>query len=141
MARIQSLTTSCASSISQAAAVAAQSGPQGILAERAAELQERRDRFAALLNDCDGLTCPIPEGTFYLLVSCAGVIGKRTPAGTRLETDRDFAAYLLDAADLVVFAGEDCGLSPYIRMSFANPPAVLAEAARRIGRACAALRP
>ena len=73
------------------------------------------------MNDCAGLSCEPPEGTFYLLVACAGVIGKRSPDGKLIATDRDFAAYLLDHADLVVVAGEDFGLSPYIRVSFANP--------------------
>jgi aspartate aminotransferase len=139
MAKIQSQTTSCASSISQAAAVAALNGPQKILAERAAVLAERRDAFVTRLNESDGLTCAAPEGTFYLFASCAGVIGRRTPDGRQIRTDRDFAAYLLDAVDVAVVPGEDLGLSPYVRMSFANPIEVIEEAARRIGRACAAL--
>jgi aspartate aminotransferase len=72
-------------------------------------------------------------------VSCAGVIGKRSVDGREIRTDRDFAAYLLEHADLVVVAGEDFGLSPYIRVSFANPQEVLEEAAQRLKRACAAL--
>jgi aspartate aminotransferase len=139
MTKIQLQTTSGASSISQAAALAALSGPQTMLAARVAVLAAKRDIFAARLNACTGLACGLPEGTFYLFVSCARVIGKRTPSGKRIETDRDFAACLLDAADVVVFAGQDCGLSPYIRVSFANPLATIEEAARRIHRACSAL--
>src|SRR5262249_26896460 len=97
MAKIQSQTTSCASSISQAAALAALTGPQELLAERAAVLAERRDAFVALLNGCEGLSCATPEGTFYLFVSCAGVIGKRAPDGREIRSDRDFAACLLDS--------------------------------------------
>jgi aspartate aminotransferase len=140
MVKIQSQTTSCASSISQAAAVAALNGPQDILRERSSILREKRDRFTALVNDCAGLACAAPEGTFYLLVSCAGVIGKHSSDGTEIGTDRDFAAYLLQAADLAVFPGEDCGVSPTIRVSFANPSAVIEEAGRRFKHACAALR-
>jgi aspartate aminotransferase len=140
MIKIQSQTTSCASSISQAAAIAALDGPQHLLRERIAILRDRRDRFVMLVNDCPGLTCSAPEGTFYLLVSCAGVIGKRAPDGTEISSDRDFASYLLQSADLAVFPGEDCGLSPYVRVSFANPPALKEEAGRRLKRACEALR-
>jgi aspartate aminotransferase len=140
MNKIQSQTTAGASSISQAAALAALSGPQALIAERAAILARKRDRFAAMLNQCDGLSCILPEGTFYLLVSCTGVIGKRTPQGRRIDTDRDFATYLLEAADLVVFPGEDLGISPYIRVSFAVPAETIEEAGRRIKRACAGLR-
>jgi aspartate aminotransferase len=139
MAKIQSQTTSCASSISQAAALAALTGPQEILAERAAVLAQRRDVFVTLLNRCDGLTCAAPEGTFYLFASCAGVIGKLTPDGREIKTDRDFAAYLLDSVDVAVVPGEDLGLSPYVRVSFANPLPVIDDAARRIKRACAEL--
>ena len=140
MIKIQSQTTSGASSISQAAAVAALNGPQDLLRERALVLRRRRDRFVTLLNDCVGLTCAAPEGTFYLMVSCAGVIGKSAPDGTTIRSDRDFAAYLLEHADLAVFPGEDLGLSPYIRVSFANSPSTIEEAGQRMRRACEGLQ-
>jgi aspartate aminotransferase len=140
MIKIQSQTTSGASSISQAAAVAALDGPQDLLRERALVLRRRRDRFVTLLNDCAGLTCAAPEGTFYLMVSCAGVIGKSAPEGQTIRSDRDFAAYLLEHADLAVFPGEDLGLSPYIRVSFANSPSTIEEAGQRMKRACEGLQ-
>jgi aspartate aminotransferase len=140
MVKIQSQTTSCAGSINQAAALAALSGPQDLLPERAALLAARRDAFAGLLNACPGLSCDRPEGTFYLLASCAGLIGTRTPDGKIIETDRNFAAYVLEAADVIVLPGTDCGLSPYFRASFANPIEMIAEAGRRIRQACEALR-
>ena len=140
MIKIQSQTTSCASSISQAAAIAALDGPQDLLRERTSILRDKRDRFVALVHDCPGLTCTAPEATFYLLVSCAGVIGKYSPDGTEISNDRDFASYLLQSADLAVFPGEDCGLSPAIRLSFANPHTVIEEAGRRLKQACEALR-
>jgi len=140
MIKIQSQTTNSASSISQAAAIAALMGPQDLLSERATVLRGKRDRFAEIVNDCAGLSCEPPEGTFYLLVGCAGVLGKTSPDGKVIATDRDFAAYLLDHADLAVFAGDDFGLSPYIRITFANPAAIIEEAGKRLKRACAALR-
>lgn len=140
MITIQSQTTAGASSISQAAAVAALDGAQDVLAERAAILHTRRDRFAELVNGCAGLSCTPPEGTFYLLVNCAGVIGKRAPDGRVIGTDRDFSAYLLEQADVVVFPGEDFGLSPYVRVSFANPSATIEEAGKRLQRACEVLQ-
>jgi aspartate aminotransferase len=140
MIKIQSQTTSCASSISQAAAIAALDGPQDLLRERTSILRDKRDHFVALVNDCPWLTCTAPEATFYLLVSCAGVIGKHSPDATAIRNDRDFASYLLQSADLAVFPGEDCGLSPAIRLSFANPLALIEEAGRRLKQACEALR-
>ena len=140
MTKIQSQTSSGASSISQAAAVAAIDGPQDLLRQRAAILREKRDLFAEILNGCAGLSCEPMEGTFYLIVACSGVIGKHSPDGREISTDRDFAAYLLEHADVAVLPGEDFGLSPYIRVSFANPQSTLAEAGRRLKRACEALR-
>jgi aspartate aminotransferase len=140
MIKIQSQTTAGASSISQAAAVAALNGPQDLLRQRALVLRQKRDRFVTLLNGCAGLACAAPEGTFYLMVSCAGVIGKSSPDGKTIRSDRDFAAYLLDHADLVMFPGEDLGLSPYIRISFANSPSTIEEAGRRMKRACERLQ-
>lgn len=140
MVKVQSQTTSCASSISQAAAVAALNGPQELVRERASILCGNRDRLVALVNHCAGLSCTAPEATFYLMVSCAGVIGKHAPDGKQIRTDRDFAAHLLESADLAVFPGEDFGVSPAIRVSFANPPVRLEEAGIRLKRGCEALR-
>jgi aspartate aminotransferase len=140
MTNIQSQMTSCASSVGQAAALAALCGPQDLLAERAAILAAKRDLFVSLVNDCAGLSCAPPEGTFYLLASCAGVIGKRAPDGARIATDRDFATYLLERFNVSVFPGQDFGLSPYIRVSFANAQGTIEEAGRRMRKACAELQ-
>ena len=140
IAKIQSLTTSCASSIGQAAAIAALTGPQDLLRARAAELQARRDTFVDLINRCEGLDCTAPDGAFYLFASCAGLIGRTTPDGRRLASDRDVAAWLLDAAGVAVHPGSDNGLSPYIRMSFGYTLRVLAAAGARLAGACAQLR-
>jgi aspartate aminotransferase len=98
MVKIQSQSTSAASSIGQAAALAALTGPQHLLAERVAALAARRDPFVARIDRSAGPSCSHPEGTFYLFVCCAGLIGKRTPDAKVLETDRDVATYLLDTA-------------------------------------------
>lgn len=140
MVKIQSLTTLNASSISQAAAVAALTGPQQLLQDRVGLLEQRRDAFVALLNGCEGLSCPTPEGTFYLFVSCAALIGKHTPGGQRIGSDRDLAAYLLETVDVAVLPGTDCGLSPYIRVSCANSLQIIEDAGRRIARACRELQ-
>src|SRR5262249_51530230 len=139
MSNIQSQTTSGASSISQAAALAALTGPQDLIAGRPPFRAGRGDPFVASLNRCPGLSCSYPDGTFYTLVSCAGLIGTKTPAGSLIETDRDVAGYLLEAVDVAVVAGVDCGASPYFRASFARPTGRLAGSAAPIERRCAAL--
>jgi aspartate aminotransferase len=139
MTKVQYLVTSCPSSISQAAATAALNGPQTVLTERLAILQEKRDLAVSLVNGCEGLSATPPEGTFYLCISCAGVIGKRTPQGRVLEAGEDVSHYLLDAAGIALLPSEGYGLPNYVRMTFAVPTEHIHAAGRSIGEACAAL--
>ncbi|MGQ0664699.1 MAG: pyridoxal phosphate-dependent aminotransferase [Pseudomonadota bacterium] len=139
MATVQSQSTSNPSSISQAAAIEALNGRQDFIARHNAIFKERRDLVVAMLDQAKGISCHKPEGAFYVYPSCAGTIGRRTPAGGVIETDGDFTAYLLEAAGVAVVQGEAFGLSPYFRISYATSTAALEEACRRIQRACAAL--
>jgi aspartate aminotransferase len=139
MAVVQSQSTSCPSSVSQAAAVAALSGPQGFISERRDSFKARRDLVVAALNEIDGLDCRVPEGAFYTFASCAGMIGRTTPSGERIASDRDFTNYLLNEALVAVVPGSAFGLSPYFRISYATSQAELQEALSRIAAACARL--
>jgi aspartate aminotransferase len=140
MAVVQSQATSCPSSISQAASVAALNGPQDFLKERTASFQRRRDLVVTALNAIDGLDCRTPEGAFYTFSGCAGMLGKTTPGGKLIETDTDFCAYLLDDVHVAVVPGSAFGLSPFFRISYATSEAELREALERIAKACTALR-
>ncbi|MCG8594806.1 MAG: aspartate transaminase [Kiloniellales bacterium] len=139
MSKMQSQSTSNPSSISQAAAVEALSGPQDYIAERNAIFKERRDMVVELLNTCPGLQCHKPEGAFYVYPSCAGTIGKKTPDGTAVKSDTDFVTYLLEAEGVAAVQGEAFGFSPYFRISYATTTEALREACARIKRACEAL--
>ncbi|MGL5735075.1 MAG: aminotransferase class I/II-fold pyridoxal phosphate-dependent enzyme, partial [Beijerinckiaceae bacterium] len=79
-------------------------------------------------------------GAFYLFPGCAGVIGKTTPSGQTIATDKDFVLYLLEHAGVATVHGAAYGLSPHFRLSIATSDAVLREGCERIARACAALR-
>jgi aspartate aminotransferase len=135
---LQSQSTTSTSTISQWAAVAALQGDQTFIARNNAAFQARRDMVVSALNAIDGISCRTPEGAFYVYPSCAGLIGKRTPAGQRIASDEDFAAYLLEAGVSVVH-GAAFGLSPHFRISYAASIEQLAQACRRIADACAAL--
>jgi aspartate aminotransferase len=141
MAKLQSQSTSNTSSISQAAALAALTGPTDFLADWRSEYQRRRDLVVESLNAIEGLNCPRPTGAFYVYPSCAGVIGKRTPGGQVIGNDTDFVMYLLESHEVAVIQGAAFGLSPAFRISFATSFAQLEEACRRIAAACSALRP
>ncbi|MBB3473971.1 pyridoxal phosphate-dependent aminotransferase [Sphingomonas sp. BK345] len=140
MSKLQSQSTSNPCSIAQAAAVAALTGDQSFLKERAAAFQKRRDLVVGMLNHADGITCPTPEGAFYVYPDVSGVIGKATPAGRKIETDSDFVGYLLDDAKVAAVQGVAFGVSPAMRISYATSEALLTEACHRIQQACAALR-
>jgi aspartate aminotransferase len=139
MSKLQSQSTSNASSISQAAALEALNGPQDFIAERSAIFQHRRDVVVQALNAIPGVSCHSPEGAFYIFASCAGVIGKNTPTGQRIDNDGAFAMYLLEAQNLAVLQGDAYGVSPCFRLSFATSIAVLQEGMRRLRLACEAL--
>ena len=139
MRKVMSQSTSNPCSISQWASVEALNGPQDFLPERNAVYRTRRDLVVNELNRAEGLVCDTPEGAFYVYPSCAGVIGRHAPSGTVIDSDRTFAAELLEAENVAVVFGEAFGLSPAFRVSYATSTEALEEAMVRIQRFCAAL--
>lgn len=140
IAKLQSQSTSNPCSIAQAAATAALTGDQSFLAERNTAFQARRDMVVSMLNEIDGMTCPTPEGAFYVYPSFAPLIGKTTPSGRLIDSDEAFVGYLLDDAKVAAVQGAAFGLSPAMRISYATSDALLREACTRIQTACAALK-
>ncbi|SEI74182.1 aspartate aminotransferase [Cribrihabitans marinus] len=139
MRKVQSQSTSNPCSISQWAAVEALNGPQEFLEANNAVFRRRRDLVVSMLSEIDGITCPVPEGAFYVYPSIAGLIGRTSPAGTRIDSDEAFATALLEEAGVAVVFGAAFGLSPNFRVSYATSDAALTEACTRIQRFCAAL--
>ncbi|MDP3949371.1 aminotransferase class I/II-fold pyridoxal phosphate-dependent enzyme, partial [Microbacterium sp.] len=137
---LQSQTSSCPSSISQAAAAAALDGPQDFIAESVPVYTERRDVAVAGLSAIEGLTPLVPDGAFYLYVDCAGLIGKRTAEGRTLESDQDVTFHLLDQAGVAVIQGSAYGQSSFFRISFATDLTTIREAIDAIATAVGALR-
>ncbi|PHN30374.1 aspartate transaminase [Pseudomonas sp. ICMP 561] len=139
MATLQSQSTSNASSVSQAAAVAALNGDQSFVKESVVVYQRRRDRCLERINAIDGLSCLKPNGAFYLYVNCGALLGKTRPDGKPLETDADVVMYLLESQGVAVVAGTAYGLAPFFRMSIATALETLEEGCSRIATAVAAL--
>ena len=140
MVKLQSQSTSNPSSISQAAALAALTGPQDFIASRTRVFQERRDVLVDALNEIDGIRCHSPDGAFYVFPSCEGLIGRRTPTGNRINTDEDLIMHWLDSENLAVLQGAAYGMSPYFRISFATDMDTIHEALRRLRRGCESLQ-
>jgi aspartate aminotransferase len=140
MAKLQSQSTSNPCSIAQAASVAALNGDQSFLKDRAAAFQVRRDLVVGMLNAAEGITCPKPDGAFYVYPEFSALIGKSTPSGKLIDSDEAMVAYLLDDAKVAAVQGAAFGLSPAMRISYATSDALLTSACTRIQEACAALR-
>jgi aspartate aminotransferase len=135
MGALQSQSTSNPCSISQYAVLAALNGPQDFLKERNAAFRERRDLVVAMLNDAPGLSCPTPEGAFYVYPDAGGVMGKKTPKGKMIETDADLIDYFLDDYRVAAVHGAAFGLSPGFRISYATSDEKLVEAVKRMKEA------
>ncbi|MFP1644248.1 pyridoxal phosphate-dependent aminotransferase [Pontitalea aquivivens] len=140
MGKVQSQSTSNPCSISQYAAVEALNGPQDYIRDSRVAFERRRDLVVSALNACPGITCPIPEGAFYVYPSIRDLIGKTSAAGATITDDETFATALLEEAGVAVVFGSAFGLSPNFRISYATSDAVLAEACARIRRFCEELK-
>ena len=140
MTTIQSQSTSNPSSISQWAAVEALNGPQDFIPVNNETFKERRDLVVSMLNQAKGISCPRPEGAFYVYPSCAGTIGKTSPTGKVIENDEDFVTELLETEGVAVVQGSAFGLGPAFRISYATKTTDLEDACKRIQRFCGDLR-
>ena len=136
MRKIQSQSTSNPCTISQWAAVEALNGPQEFLSENNASFSRRRDLVVKMLDEAKGITCPTPEGAFYVYPSIDGLIGKQTPSGAVIADDEAFATELLEQTGVAVVFGAAFGLSPNFRVSYATSDVELFEACTRIKEFC-----
>ena len=132
MTMVQSQSITSTPAMCQAAAVEALNGPQEFIATLVARFKERRDAAAGILSQAPELTCPLPDGAFYLYPSCAAWIGRRTPAGAVLASDGDVVDYLVDSVGVAAVPGAAFGLSPHFRITYAIATERLLEACRRI---------
>lgn len=139
MDMIQGQQTSGACTIAQWASVEALNGPQDFIQKNKAIFQGRRDLVVSMLNQARGITCPSPEGAFYVYPSCAGLIGKKTAAGKVIEDDQTFVSELLEAEGVAVVHGSAFGLGPNFRISYATSETLLEDACTRIQRFTASL--
>ena len=140
MDMVQGQQTSGACSIAQWAAVEALNGPQDFIQVSRKAFEERRDLVVSMLNQAKYLSCPMPEGAFYVYPSCKDAIGKTTPSGKVIKTDEDFVTELLEAEGVAAVHGSAFGLGPNFRISYATSNKTLEEARGKIQRFTANLR-
>jgi aspartate aminotransferase len=93
-----------------------------------------------MLNAAPGITCPTPEGAFYVYPDISGCIGKTSAGGAVIADDEAFATALLEETGVAVVFGAAFGLSPNFRVSYATSDDALQKACTRIQEFCAGLR-
>jgi aspartate aminotransferase len=132
---LQSHATSNVSNVSQRAALAAVSGDLAAVDEMKTAFDRRRRTVVSMLNEIDGVVCPLPEGAFYVYPSVKGLLGREhaTSSGSRtLETSADLAEYILEEAEVAVVPGEAFGTPGYLRLSYALGDDDLVEGITRL---------
>jgi aspartate aminotransferase len=139
MDKLQSQSTTNASSISQAAAVEALNGPQDSIEVMRKVYRERRDLVVDLLNAAPGITCHKPEGAFYVFPSVHGCIGKTSRTGLKITDDESFVTALLEEEGVAAVHGTAFCFPGHFRISYATDTESLREACKRIQRFCQGL--
>jgi aspartate aminotransferase len=138
-AKIQSQSTSNATSIAQAAALEAIQGPQDDVAPMVREFHKRRDVIVDRLNAIEGMRCLKPQGAFYVFPNVSALLGK-TAKGKELVSPCDLADYLLEEAKVAVVPGEDFGSTEHIRFSYATALEDIEKGCKRIAAAVGKLQ-
>ncbi len=140
MDKLQSQSTSNPCSISQAATIEALDGPQDSIAAMRDTYEQRRDIVVDAMNAIDGVVCHRPDGAFYVYPAIGGLLGRRAPDGTAIETDEAFVTALLEAEGVAAVHGAAFMFPGHFRISYALATADLRRACERIARFCGALR-
>jgi aspartate aminotransferase len=128
LSKLQSQSTSNATSFVQKAAIAALAGSQQCVSEFRAEFIDLRDYMLAKLKEIPGVTCTRPEGAFYVYPNISAFLGK---GGIRSATE--LATRLLHEAHVVTVPGEAFGTAEHVRMSYPVTKQSIDEGTRRMG--------
>ena len=139
MRKIQSQSTSNPCTISQWAALAALTGSKDFITKNNEKFVRRRNLVVGKLNQIEGISCPMPEGAFYVYPDISGLIGKKTQNGQVISSDEDFCRSLLEEVGVAVVFGSAFGLSPNFRISYATSDELLTDACKRIKNFCVSL--
>jgi aspartate/methionine/tyrosine aminotransferase len=131
VANLQSHATSNVANVSQRAALAAVSGDLSAVAEMKAAFDRRRQTIVSMLNDIDGVVCPMPQGAFYAYPSVKGLLA-RDYDGRTIKSSADLAEYILEQAEVAVVPGEAFGTPGYLRLSYALGDDDLVEGITRL---------
>ena len=132
MVKLQGQSTTNASSVGQAAALAALEGPQDFLADWLDQYTRRRDLVVELLSGNPALGVPTPQGAIYCFVDCRRLLAERHAESGVPATDFDFVEFLIREGGVSLVPGSEFGTPGYFRICFARPEHVLRAACARI---------
>jgi aspartate aminotransferase len=119
--------------VTTAAAVAALTGSQDIPRAKCAEFAAKRDQVMAMLDGVPGVTCPRPQGAFYVFPDVSAYFGKtHGPTGLKGDDDVSFCSVLLEAKGVACVPGSAFGEPRGLRISYTCPTSQLAPGLRRI---------
>ncbi len=128
---LQSHATSNVANISQIAALAAVSGDLSAVNDMKVAFDRRRKLIVGLLDAIPGVTCPMPEGAFYVYPSVRDIVG-RTLRGQTIESSAQLAGLILDEVEVAVVPGEAFGTPGYLRLSYATSDSDITEGVGRM---------
>jgi aspartate aminotransferase len=127
LSKLQSQSTSNATSFVQKAAIAALSGSQECVSEFRSEFIDLRDYMLASLAKIPGITCTKPEGAFYVYPNISAFLGEGG-----IKTATELATRLLHEAHVVTVPGEAFGTAEHIRLSYPVTKQNIDEGTRRM---------
>jgi aspartate/methionine/tyrosine aminotransferase len=128
---LQSHATSNVANVSQRAALAAVAGDLTAVDEMRVAFDRRRRTIVTMLNEIEGVVCPMPLGAFYAYPQVKGLLG-REHGGVRIDTSAQLAEYMLDKAEVAAVPGEAFGSPGYLRFSYALSDGDIVEGITRL---------
>jgi aspartate aminotransferase len=135
MSTLQGQSTTNAAAVSQAAALAAIEGPQDEVERMRQEFDKRRQYMVKTLRAIPGVKCVEPRGAFYAFPDVSSFVGKKTPAGKKIESDLTLCEYLIEDARVAVVPGSAFYAPGFVRLSYATSQANIEKGIARIGEA------
>ncbi len=128
---LQSHATSNVANVTQRAALAAVSGDLSAVEQMKTAFDRRRHTIVSMLNEIDGVVCPLPQGAFYAYPAVKGLLGREYD-GQRIDSSAGLAEYILERAEVAVVPGEAFGSPGYLRLSYALGDDDLVEGITRL---------
>lgn len=131
MGKLQSQSTSCATSFAQYGALEALELPDAEIESMRAIFKRRRDLIVDALTAIEGCKCPTPGGAFYVFPD----FSEYASEGKRFADDFELADFLLEEAQVAVVPGSAFGAPGHVRLSYATSDELITEGVSRIAEA------